>query len=261
MIINFAHANGIPSASYQPLFDDLAPHQVINKPKYGHHPNFSPADNWSHLADELLEFVAENADEPVVAVGHSMGAVISYLAACRQPDRFRGVLMLDPPLLWGVFALAYRIARFVGKGDSMTPAGKSKHRRRSWPNRQAANDYFASKKLFNFDPACFAAFCDAAVTDSANGGVELFFDVDIEVEIFRNTPVNMKSTSPPGNLPIKVVYADQSDASRADCIIPFCRYFKFPYQKIQGQHMYPLQQPKKTVQLIQGFLEELDARD
>lgn len=257
MIINFAHANGIPAASYAPLFQALQPHQVIYNPKYGHNPAFPPNDNWTHLADEMLLYVSANASEPVVAVGHSMGAIVSYLAAAKRPELFRGVLMLDPPLMWGPMAWALRIANFIGKGDAMTPAGKSKHRRRSWPDRDVARQYFASKKLFQFEPRCFDAFFDAVVTEAADGSVELFFDVDVEVAIFRNTPLNLKSVPPPAGLPIKVVYADQSNASLPQAIKPFCAHFDISLQRVEGEHMYPLQKPGMTVELIRDFVEAL----
>ena len=254
MLINFAHANGIPAASYKPLFEALAPHQVIYNPKYGHNPQFPFTDAWTHLAEELLHFLDQNASEPVVAVGHSMGAVLSFIAACKSPGHFKGVLMLDPPLIWGKLAWAFRIAKLIGRGDDITPAGKSKFRRREWPSREDAIEYFSSKSLFKFEPACFEAFCGAALRSKADGGVELEFDVDVEVGIFRNTPTNIKSYRLPKDLPVKVIHGDKSDASRPECIEPFSNYFDIERQLIAGRHMYPLQQPEQTVSLINEFI-------
>ena len=257
MLINFSHANGIPAASYMPLFDALQPHQVIYNPKYGHNPQFPFTDGWSHLADELLDFLDKNADEPVVAVGHSMGAVLSFIAACKSPKHFKGVLMLDPPLIWGKLAWAFRIAKLIGRGDDITPAGKSKFRRREWASPEEAIHYFASKSLFKFEPACFESFCEAALKPKSGGGVELEFDVDVEVGIFRNTPTNIKSYCLPNELPVKVIHGDKSDASRPECIEPFSRYFGIERQLISGRHMYPLQQPEQTVSLINEFISGL----
>ncbi len=85
--------------------------------------------------------------------------------------------------------------------------------------------------------------------------------MDVEVGIFRNTPTNLKSYNPPQGLPIKVIHADRSDASRADCIIPFCKYFGLERQLISGEHMYPLQQPDKTVALVKEFIAALPATE
>ena len=254
MLINFAHANGIPAASYQPLFDALAPHEVIYNPQYGHNPSFPVTEGWPCLADELIHYVDKHASEPVLAVGHSMGAVLSFIAACKSPEHFKGVLMLDPPLILGKLAWAFRVAKLFGRGDDITPAGKSKFRRREWPDRQTAIDYFSSKSLFKFETSCFDAFCGAAISPKGDGGVTLSFDVDVEVDIFRNTPTNLKSYKLPSGLPVKVIHGDQSDACREDCVIPFAKHFGIERQLISGKHMFPLQQPEQTVELIKRFI-------
>lgn len=255
MLIHFAHANGVPAASYQPLFDALAPHTVIAKPMFGHDPRFPVTHQWQFLADELLEFLQQEAAEPVLAVGHSMGAVLSFLAMCKAPQRFRGVLMLDPPLLWGSMAWGCKLAKLLGKMDNVTPAGKSRYRRRHWPDESAAREYFASKPLFQFEPRCFEAFCGCALKPSTQGGVELAFSVDTEVEIFRHTPDNLKRQRPPAQIPVQVIYGDRSDASLSRCVEPFARHFGYQTQRIAGEHMYPLQQPDQTVGLIKAFAE------
>lgn len=255
MLINFAHANGIPAPSYQPLFNRLQPHQVIALPMYGHNPAFPFTHNWRHLADEQIDFLQRNASEPVVGVGHSMGAIVTFIAACKRPDLYRGVLMLDPPLMWGKMAWIFRIMKWLKKSDDFTPAGKSKGRRQIWPDRANAVEYFASKRLFQFHPECFEAFCNAAIEQSEGAQVKLRFRVDVEVGIFRNTPDNLGSCRRP-SLPMKLVYADRSDATRADMVVPFGKRFDIPLEQIPGEHMFPLQQPDVTAEIIHQFIRE-----
>ena len=258
MLVHFAHANGIPGATYQPILDRLKPHQGLAISRMGHDPQYSCQHNWRELADELIAFLEANASEPVVGVGHSMGSIVTFMAASKRPELFRGVLMLDPPLFWGLMALACKVFKLTGKIDDVSPAGKSKFRRRQWADRTAAVEYFGSKKLFQFHPDCFEAFCGAAIEDCANGEVKLYFDVDVEVEIFRNTPDNLRSYQWPKALPIRLVYADRSDASREKMVVPFCKHFGIPYQRIQGEHMYPLQQPDLAAELIHQFIQECE---
>ena len=40
------------------------------------------------------------------------------------------------------------------------------------------------------------------------------------------------------------------------CMLPFCRHFDIPVEKIAGEHMYPLQQPDLTAELIHRFIQE-----
>jgi len=108
MLIHLAHANGIPGSSYRPLYERLQPHTCFALERFGHDPRFPVDDNWTHLADELIAHLQEHATEPVVGIGHSMGAVVTFMAACKRPDLFSGVLMLDPPIFWGVAAWTLR---------------------------------------------------------------------------------------------------------------------------------------------------------
>lgn len=256
MILHFAHANGIPGASYQPIFDRLKPHEGFAIPRLGHDARYSCHDNWRELPDELIAYIEAHANEPVLGVGHSLGSVVTFMAACKRPDLFRGVLMLDPPLFWGGITWGIKLFKRLGKIDNFTPAGKSKFRRRNWPDRKTAVEYFGSKRLFQFHPDCFEAFCNAAIEEYGNGEMKLFFDVDVEVEIFRNTPDNLSKFQRPENLPMKLVYADRSDASMEKMVLPFCNHFGIPFEKISGEHMFPLQKPDLAAELIQRFIQE-----
>ena len=256
MLVHIAHANGIPGASYQPVIDRLKPHSGFAIPRLGHDPRYPFTHNWRGLIEELIAYLEQHASEPVVGVGHSLGSIVTFICACKRPDLFRGVLMLDPPLMWGKMAWSFKLMKLLGRADDVTPAGKSKHRRRSWETREAALAYFRSKRLFQFHPDCFDAFFNAAVEPAEGESVKLYFDVDVEVGIFRNTPDNLKSYNKPCNLPFRLIYADNSDASFASMIMPFCKHFDIPWEKISGEHMYPLQQPDLTAQLIQRFINE-----
>lgn len=257
MQIHFAHANGIPGSSYRPLLERLAPHSSFALERFGHDPRFPVGDNWACLVDELIGYLQHHASEPVVGVGHSMGALLTFMAACKRPDLFRGVLMLDPPIFWGSAAMVLKVLKRLGQSDRLTPAGKSKFRRQRWESRQQAVDYFASKPLFQFAPDCFAAFCDAALEPDDGKGVRLSFRLDVELGIFRHSPDNLKSYVRPEGIPIKLIYADRSNASFPFMILPFARHFGIELQQITGEHMFPLRQPDLTVQYIREFMATL----
>ncbi|MBZ9539850.1 alpha/beta hydrolase [Modicisalibacter tunisiensis] len=46
-------------------------------------------------ADDLMTLLDTLAGEPVVVVGHSIGGIIAMLAACRRPERFRQLIMIN----------------------------------------------------------------------------------------------------------------------------------------------------------------------
>ena len=125
----FAHANGFPSATYGKLFAALAPeYQVRHLPQHGHDPRFPVNDNWSNLVDELIHHL-EQHDEPVWGVGHSLGGVLHYHAALLRPELYRGVAMLDSPVLTLADKVVIRAAKRFGFIDRITPAGRTLGRR------------------------------------------------------------------------------------------------------------------------------------
>ncbi|MCX8573123.1 alpha/beta fold hydrolase, partial [Aminobacter sp. MET-1] len=86
-------------ATYGKLFAALAPdYQVRHLEQHGHDPRFPVDDNWANLVAELIHHL-EGGDEPVWGVGHSLGGVLHYHAALLRPELYRGVVMLDSPVL------------------------------------------------------------------------------------------------------------------------------------------------------------------
>ena len=48
-------------------------------------------------ATEVIAFLREHSRQPVVIVGHSLGAMVAAVAAAEVPDRVRAIAMVDPP--------------------------------------------------------------------------------------------------------------------------------------------------------------------
>ena len=125
----FAHANGFPSATYGKLFRALGTDYAVDfLEQHGHDPRFPVNDNWEQLVSELIFHLQQRA-EPVWGVGHSLGGVLHYHAALRHPELYRGVVMLDSPLLTLADKLVIRAAKHFGFIDRITPAGRTIGRR------------------------------------------------------------------------------------------------------------------------------------
>ncbi|MGB4134988.1 MAG: alpha/beta fold hydrolase [Microbacterium sp.] len=88
-------------------WDDLARHgfRVVSYDARGHGETVGrpdPADyRWEVLADDLLALAdAVSPDEPVHAIGTSMGTATILHALVRRPERFRSVALAAPPTAW-----------------------------------------------------------------------------------------------------------------------------------------------------------------
>ncbi|QJR79494.1 alpha/beta hydrolase [Alteromonas pelagimontana] len=259
LTLHFAHANGFPAASYQTLFQQLPKEwKILSVPQFGHSSRFPVAANWQHQVTELIDYVANHADdsEPVFAVGHSFGAVISFMAACEAPSLFKGVIMLDPPLVTGAYSWLLKLLKHTPLIDKITPAALSQNRRRKWQKDTDLVAYFQAKGLFkNMDRRCVEDYVQGVMKER-NGHWELGFNVDVETAIFRHVPHNLKRYA--GKLQCPALLVTGQDT--AVCVPPqrnsFIRANKLTHQEVQGGHMFPLEYPDIVASVISSTLGE-----
>ncbi|AIR90370.1 alpha/beta fold hydrolase [Pseudomonas cremoricolorata] len=252
--IFFAHANGFPSATYGKLFAGLAPdYQVHHLEQHAHDPRFPVDDNWQQLVEELLYHLAQQAG-PVWGVGHSLGGVLHLHAALRAPQFYRGIVMLDSPLLTRVDQWMIRLAKRLGLIDRITPAGRTLGRRETFADRDAARGYFASKRLFGqFDPECLEAYLDHGL-QPAEQGVRLRFDAATEISIYRTIPHASPTPARLLQLPVALVRGASSGVVRHHHGLAARGLPRGEYISVPGGHMFPLEQPTATAELLKGLL-------
>lgn len=250
-LVVFSHANGFPSGSYRKFFSFLEPQvELLAIDMFGHDARFPVNDNWGSLVRELLAFLDAHADRPVIGLGHSMGAMVSFMAAHREPGRFCGVVMLDPPIINGWPAYLFQLMKWLGRADDVTPAGKSRNRRSRWPTREAAIADLGRKKLFAaFDPQCLADYVDAA-TELRDGEFHLRYLVEKELAIFRTTPSNpwryLRRLPVPGVL----VTGETSEVAMPAHVARLHRWHGLQHVTTAGGHLFPLEHPQATARLV-----------
>lgn len=96
------HANASSSSQWRALMERLGPRFRLLAPDThgaGKGPPW-PTDRHLTLSDEvaLLEPVFAQAGNPFALVGHSYGGAVALLAAVRQPQRVRALVLYEPTL-------------------------------------------------------------------------------------------------------------------------------------------------------------------
>ncbi|MFC1824368.1 alpha/beta hydrolase, partial [Thermodesulfobacteriota bacterium] len=188
-ILHFAHANGLPGGTYTKLVSYLQQHySVIAVDKLGHTPEYPVTDNWPALLDELIEHIECRADEPVIGVGHSLGGILTFLAAYHRPELFSQIIILEPALLYGPFALLFFFLKKVRLIDRVYFVTQTQKRRAEWPDRKEAETYLGKRPPFKqFDPECLRDYVKYGTVKNETG-VKLSFDVEVETDLFKTTP-------------------------------------------------------------------------
>lgn len=255
----FAHANGFPGQSYQSLLAPLADTFEVHPLEcLGHSPDYPVDHNWKGLVDELLASLPASG-APVLGVGHSLGGLLMAMAALKRPERFYGVIMLDPPLLLGPDALAMKAAKRLGFIDRITPAGKTLKRRRVWSSREAMASSLRRRGLFRgFTVDALNDYVQAGSRVLDDGRVALAFQPEIEVEIFRHLPDNITPLPRKLGVPAVVVAGEASDLLTASRVRRLKRR-GLRVLGVPGSHMFPMEYPEPTRAAIRQAWDMIEA--
>lgn len=218
--------------------------------KIGHTDAFPVEDNWSSLVDEVLESIRIQSQEPVIAVGHSLGGVLSILAALKTPELFRAVVLLDSPILSRFRARAVQLFKKMGWIDRVTPAYRTRTRRTHWKTREAAFQYLKRRNLFKrFDDACLNDYIDYGMIQDETG-YTLRFDVEIEYQIYRALPHTFDNYPKQLKVPAMLLYGSESNVIYAGDRRRMLQSYGIPSLETPGTHMFPFEYPQETAALI-----------
>ena len=250
--LHFAHANGFPAGSYQQIFNGLGPDfEVYALTKFAHTKQFPVNANLANQVAELIDYLQTHVAKPVYAVGHSMGAVVSFMAACERPDLIKGVIMLDPPIASGLSRIVFRLLKYSPLIDKFSPAGRAKVRCQYWPKGTNLVEYFQARGLFkDFSPACVADYV-AAVIDEKEDGLHLNFDAQIEANIYRNVPHNLNRYYKRLKVPGLIVTGGNSDVCVPALLSTFIKKTRIEHMVLPDRgHMFPLEIPQQVAKVI-----------
>jgi pimeloyl-ACP methyl ester carboxylesterase len=250
--LHFAHANGFPAGSYQQIFNALDHNlELYALTKFAHSKQFPVNTNLANQVAELIDYLQKNLTQPVYAVGHSLGAVVSFMAACERPDLIKGLIMLDPPIASGLSRIVFRLIKCSPLIDRFSPAGKAKGRCQYWPKDSNLVEYFQARRLFkDFLPACVADYVAAAI-DEKEDGFYLNFDAQIEADIYRNVPHNINKYYKRLQVPALLVTGGNSDVCEPAWLSTFIKKTKIEHMVLPDTgHMFPLEIPQQVAQII-----------
>src|SRR5262245_52001364 len=99
--LHFLHANGYPPQCYKPVLELLQIHYhvfgMLLRPLW-EDANPKEINDWHIFSDDLLRFLSGYKTDPVIGVGHSIGATVNLRAALRDPGKFQALVLIEPVL-------------------------------------------------------------------------------------------------------------------------------------------------------------------
>lgn len=260
VLAHLAPANGFPPQVYGPLVEPLQDLlHVIALVPLAMRASFPPPKGltWHLLAEEMMTHLDSRGLRGLVGLGHSLGAVMTLLAAARRPDMFRVLVLMDPVIFHPRWLLAMRVMRWLGLGDRYPLVQAARRRRRVFPSRQDADARYRKHPFFaNWHPDAFAAYIRYGLRERGDGAVELAYSPDWEAAIFGSVPTDIWRWIPRVRLPTLVLYGARSDTFRPDAarrlqaLWPHAEFVALA----DAGHMFPLEQPETAAAVVRDFL-------
>ncbi len=255
--LHFAHANAYPPGSYRQLLEPLAAsHRVscihwLPLVKPDHHPHFR---NWHELIPDLVEFIESELHPPILAAGHSMGAVVTMMTAARRPDLFRALALIDPVLLPLKKTLPLRLAPERWK-TRVPIVRKALNRPNRWDSREAAFAFHRRARAFaRIGDEALWDYIRAGTRESGDGGFTLAFPREWEAKIYATCPwawPDLKRCS----VPMLAIRGALSEVvpdptwSRWQRMHPEAQYMDIH----DAGHLVPLQRPGEVASALSDF--------
>jgi len=243
------------------FFEQLQAHYDVRAlPLHAHNPEYPVDDGWRKLGKELGVELAQRYQEPVILVGHSMGGILSLLAARKRPDLVRCVVLLDSPIVAGWRASALRLSKLLRYESKRSPAQASVKRRNAWPDQEAVYQHYVTKPMFAVWPErVLRDYIAHGVEPAQSGGVRLRFTRETETAVYRTIPHHLgaliKRQYP---VPIGFVGGIDSVECRLAGLQATKRLVGSHFRQIPGGHLFPMESPElaatATHEMIQSLL-------
>jgi len=191
--VHWAHATGFSALTYLPLLSRMA--ELVNVLAWdmrGHGLSNTSGvvasfRGWETYYRDMVALLDE-CSEPVWLAGHSIGATCSLMAACRRPQKVRGLLLCEPVILDFRSRVGLTLMRALGRADRVGLARSAARRRSTFRSRKEAFENYRTKPAFRtWGDIWLQAYVDSGFYLNGEEGVTLACSPQWESLTFQHT--------------------------------------------------------------------------
>ena len=257
------HANGFCAGTYAPfvryLHKDL---HVIASDARGHGasdlPGIKRLRHWNIFADDLKNLIEKTMTPPIIGMGHSLGAVTTYIAAATYPRLFSCIILIDPPIFprWMLWLIA--VMKSLGLAGRIPLAKKARRRRKTFQSKKEALDRFASGRgIFkSWSQEFVEAYLECGLLERDAETAVLRCDPELEAQIFESIPLDVWKYTEKISCPVLAIRGAQSDTFRIDAAERLKRRIAdYEFASIaDAGHFVPMGKPQECARVITDFI-------
>ena len=260
---HFLHGNGFCAGTYTPfiqyLVDDL---HVLASDVRGHGSSDQPmverVRHWDIFAEDLKILIEQKMSPPVIGMGHSLGAVTTFIAAAQYPHLFSGIVLIDPVILPRRLLWLIAVLNFLGLRGIIPLAKMARRRRRIFRGKQEALRLFAAGRgIFkNWSKEFVHAYLECGLLEKDEKTAILKCDPELEAQIFESIPLNVWRYAKKIKCPMLAIRGELSDVFFADAAKRLKSIIAdYELQTIPHSGHFPLmEKPQESAHLILDFI-------
>ncbi|MGB6063375.1 MAG: alpha/beta hydrolase [Desulfomonilaceae bacterium] len=263
-LTHISHATGFCAEMYAPLAERLGSHlRVLGMDDRGHGKTTAPADpeslkSWDVFANDLERFF-EHLNEPVIAMGHSRGAVSSMMLAIKRLDLVRALVLIDPTILSTSLTMLLALTQATGLTGLIPIVYGAAHRKGVWPDRQTILEVYRNKPAFSsWKDGFLEGYVRHCTKKTETGTIALCCEPAWEARSFAVCPAGIWRSIPSVRVPTLLLYGSKSDVFVSSAARKFKR--KVPHAVLKRfektGHFVPMERPDETAEAVLGFLAE-----
>jgi len=262
--VHLLHANGFCAGTYSPfvklLSDDLHVTASDLRGHGGSDPfNVKRVHNWHIFADDLKVLIEQTLSPPIVGMGHSLGAVTTYIAAAKYPRLFSAVILMDPSILprWRLWRFAG--LKMIGLAGNRQLARSARRRRKTFQGKNEAFKRFtAGRGIFkSWSKEFVEAYLECGLLEKDSETAVLKCDPELEAQIFESVPLDVWRYARKIACPVLAIRGERSDVFTADSaerlkrLLADCELATIP----NAGHFVPMGNPEACAAVIMEFIQ------
>lgn len=183
--ILFLHATSFHARCWDEVARQLPGRRAIALDMRGHGRSDRPDEpyTWDRYGEDVTAFVAALDLHDAIGVGHSMGGHSTVYAAGRAPDRFAGLVLVDPTIAAPESYADRRDEAPPGTGGNLDYIER---RRDEWSSWEEMVERFHARFPFElWDPQVLEDYCRHGLLPAADGGFRLACPPAVEAATYR----------------------------------------------------------------------------
>ena len=218
--------------------------------------------NWQKMADTVADAIYQQADVekngPLIGIGHSMGAVLTLLAAAKYPNLFSKIILLDPVLFKNEMIVAQQLMRATGAWRQRALVKSVSNRTAKWQNMATMCDEISSKSFYKpWHPQVVEDYCQYSTITRADKSVQLSCDPKWEASIFGSYPKGLWQAVRKINIPVDILLAKNTYFFIPSAVKRAAKMNNnIQWQMFGEHHCFAMEQPIETAAVISTLLSQ-----